>query len=190
VIGLVGSTKPRVAEMKDSAPMARLRRVVALVGLAATAAACVPQGLALVQDKRVEVVAPVARATVKVPVTIRWRVEGFRITGRDGVAAEDAGYFGVFVDTTPVPPGKALSWVAHDDRRCRSTPGCPDATYLADHRTYAATTTSFTLPVLPDLNTYSGHELHEVTVVLLDGTGHRIGESAWYVDFYFDRPGV
>jgi hypothetical protein len=170
--------------------MARLRRMIALVGLAASTAACVPKGLALVQDQRIDIVAPKARTTVNVPVTIRWRVEGFRITGHDQRAAEDAGYFGVFVDTSPVPPGKALSWVAHDDRRCRSTPGCPDATYLADHRTYATTSTSFTLDVLPDLNTYSGHELHEVTVVLLDGTGHRIGESAWYVDFYFDRPGV
>jgi hypothetical protein len=176
--------------MKDSAPMARLRRVVSVVGLVAATAACVPQGLALVQDERVEIVAPEARTTVRVPVTIRWRVEGFRITGNDGRAREDAGYFGVFVDRAPVSPGKPLSWVAHDDRRCASTPGCPDATYLADHGTYAVTTTSFTLPVLPDLDAYKGHELHEVTVVLVDGTGHRIGESAWYVDFYFDRPGA
>ena len=165
-------------------------RLLVLVGLAVLAGACVPQGLALVQDDRVEIVAPVARATVREPVTIRWRVDGFRISGRDGRDEPDAGYFGMFVDTNPVPPGKPLSWVAHDDRRCQSTPGCPDATYLADHRTYAVTTTSFTLSVLPDLDTYSGHELHEVTVVLLDGTGRRIGESAWYVDFYFDRPGA
>jgi hypothetical protein len=174
--------------MTHAGPMGRPRLMV--VAIAMLAGACVPQGLALVQDKRLEIVAPVARTTVRQPVTIRWRVHGFQITGRDGRATPDAGYFGVFVDTTPVPPGKPLSWVAHDDRRCRATPGCPDAAYLADHRTYAVSSTSFTLDVLPDLNTYSGHELHEVTVVLLDGTGHRIGESAWYVNFYFDRPGA
>ena len=41
---------------------------------------------------------------------------------------------------------------------------------------------------LPDLNAYQGHENHEVTVILLDGRGDRIGESAWYVDFFYDRP--
>lgn len=175
--------------MKHAGAMVR-PRLLALVCLAVLAGACVPQGLALVQDDRLEFLTPVARSTVGQPVTIRWRVHDFRITGRDGRAEPDAGYFGVFVDTNPVPPGKPLSWIARDDRRCRSIPGCPDATYLADHRTYATSETSFTLSVLPDLDTYSGHELHEVTVVLLDGRGRRIGESAWYVDFYFDRPGV
>jgi hypothetical protein len=122
-------------------------------------------------------------------VTVRWRVDGFRITGPDGRATSDAGYFGVFVDTTPIPPGKTVAWVARDDRSCTSVPGCPDETYLADHHTYQTEETSFTMEQLPFLDAYGGHENHEVTIVLLDGKGRRIGESAWYVAFVYERPG-
>jgi hypothetical protein len=149
--------------------------------------ACVPEGLAFVRDDRLEIVSPEARTTVTTPVTIEWRVDDFQITGETGEASEDAGYFGVFVDTAPIPPGKALDWLARDDRHCLGTPGCPDRTYFADHGAYSTTETSFTLKNLPDQDAYQGHESHEVTIVLLDGTGHRIGESAWYIDFFYDR---
>jgi hypothetical protein len=162
--------------------------LVAAVALLATG--CIAHGLAFVQDKRVDVVAPESHSTVRLPVTIRWTVHGFRLTGHDGRSNADAGYFGVFVDRAPVPPGKPLSSVAHGDRICLATPGCPDRQYLADHDTYAVTGTSFTLHQLPDLSSYHGHELHEVTIVLLDGSGLRIGEQAWYVDFRYERKGL
>ena len=162
--------------------------LLALVAVAAVG--CTSEGLAFVQDKRVEVVAPAGHAKVTLPVTVRWRVRDFRITGRDGSATDSAGYFGVFVDRAPVPPGRPLSWIANDDRRCLATTGCPDATYLADRGVYATTQTSLTLPQLPNQHAYRNHEQHEVTVVLLDGTGHRIGESAFYVDFFYDREAI
>ena len=161
-----------------------------VVGAALLAQACLPSGLAFTQDKRLDIVAPESHADVSLPVTIRWDVEDFRITGHDGSSDPDAGYFGVFVDRAPVPPGKPLTWVAHSDTLCVATPGCPDRQYLEDHDTYETTDTSFTLEQLPDLDAYHGHELHEVTVVLLDGTGTRIGESAWYVDFEYQRKGL
>jgi hypothetical protein len=40
---------------------------------------------------------------------------------------------------------------------------------------------------LPDLDALQGHERHEVTIALLDGTGRRIGESAWFVTVFYDR---
>jgi hypothetical protein len=35
-----------------------------------------------------------------------------------------------------------------------------------------------------------GDEQHYVNIVLLDGTGHRIGESAWYRPFTSKRRSV
>ena len=161
-----------------------------LVAAAVVASGCLPNGLAFVQDKRLDVVAPRSHSTVKTTVTVRWQVHDFRITGRNGRASDDAGYFGVFVDRQPVPPGRPLSWVAHGDRQCTTTPGCPDAGYLADHDTYGTAKTSLTLQALSDQSAYHGHELHEVTIVLLNGRGDRIGESAFYVDFFYDRTGL
>lgn len=163
------------------------RERLALVALALVTPGCLPQGLAFVKDDRVEIVSPEGHKKVALPVTVDWDVERFDISGPNGVASEDAGYFGVFVDTAPVPPGKPLSWVAHNDRICVNTPGCPDDQYLADRGVYDTTDTSFTFKRLPDMDAYQGHEVHEITVILLDGTGHRLGESAWYVTFYYDR---
>jgi hypothetical protein len=174
----------------DAVRVPRLRACAVLAGLGLAATACLPRGLAFVQDKRLDIFAPKSHTTVSVPVTIRWHVHGFRVTGHTGSSNPDAGYFGVFVDRAPVPPGKPLSWVAHGDKQCAATQGCPDRTYLQDHDTYATNGMSFTLHQLPDLGAYHGHELHEVTIVLLDGRGLRVGESAWYVDFRYKRTGL
>jgi hypothetical protein len=160
----------------------------AAIAVALLLSASCAHGLAFVQDRRIEVVAPRSHATVTLPVTVRWRVKQFRITGPDGASDPSAGYFGVFVDQAPVPPGKTLAWIARDDRRCRADEGCPDAAYLANHDVYTTTQTAFTLPQLPDLLAYHGNETHEVTIVLLNGRGIRVGESAWYIDFRYQRP--
>jgi hypothetical protein len=162
----------------------------ALVALVLLAPACATEGLAFVQDQRVEIVRPEGNSTVTLPVTFEWRVvEDFEITGPDGERRNDAGYFGLFLDQTPVPPGETLAYVARDDAACKRLPGCPDETYLADRLIWSTSETSFTLEHLPDLDTASGHETHEFTVVLLDGTGRRIGESAWFVTFFYERQG-
>ena len=162
---------------------------VAARAAALLAPACIPRGLSFVADDRVQIVSPEARSSVGDRVTVRWTVDGFDVTGRTGSPGPDTGYFGVFVDRPPVPPGRPLSWVAHGDRTCATVPGCPDRDYLAAHDTYATSKTSFTIDELPDLHSYHGHEFHEVTIVLLDGAGRRIGEGAWHVDFFHDRNG-
>ena len=168
-------------------PVLRLRALSFVAGLALVATSCA-SGLAFVQDDRLEITAPESHTDITLPVTIRWSVDDFRVTGPNGSASPDAGYFGVFVNKSPVPPGRPLSWIAHDDRACDRVPGCPDETYLADRGVYATSETSITFQQLPDQNVFRGEETHEITVVLLDGDGNRIGESAWYVVLFYDRP--
>lgn len=173
--------------MTHSATVSRLPVLSSLLGLALLASSCATSGLAFVQDERLEIISPRSHAKVTLPVTVRWSIKDFRITGEDGRSDPHAGYFGVFVDRVPIPPGKTLAWIARDDGRCRAIPGCPDEVYFADRETYTTEQTSFTFERLPDQDAYQGHELHEVSIVLLDGTGRRIGESAWYVTLRYDR---
>ena len=168
-------------------PVVRLRALSLVAGLALVATSCA-SGLAFVQDDRLEITAPDSHSDVTLPVTIRWTVHDFNVTGPSGTAEPAAGYFGVFVNKSPMPPGRPLSWIARDDRQCDRVPGCPDATYLADRGVYATSDTSITFRQLPDQNVFRGEETHEITIVLLDGKGNRIGESAWYVVLFYDRP--
>ncbi len=162
-------------------------RALLLTLVVLTAPACIPEGLAFVQDDRLEIVAPEDRAKVELPVTIDWTIEDFEVTGPTGATDPDAGYFAVFFDETPIPPGRTLEYLARDDARCRNTEGCPDRVYLADRGIYETSDTELTVKRLPDLDAFEGHELHEATVILLDGSGRRIGESAWFISFYYDR---
>jgi len=174
--------------MTSSRPVRRPSIASFLAGLALVATSCT-SGLAFVQDRRVDVVQPRGNKKVSLPLTVRWTVHDFKVTGPDGSASLDAGYFGVFLDRTPVPPGKPLTWIARDDKTCTRIPGCPDVTYLNDRHVYFTTSTEMTFKLLPDLDAAGGHESHEVTIVLLDGRGLRIGESAWYTTFHYDRTG-
>ena len=170
-----------------AAAVLRLRSLLVLTAIVVAATSCVPEGLAFVKDDRVEIVAPEGHTKVSLPVTIEWEVKDFEITGEAAEASDTAGYFGVFVDTVPVPPRRKLDWIAREDRVCLNTNGCPDDTYFADRGVYETEDTSLTLKRLPDLDAYQGHETHEVTVILLDGTGRRISENAWHVTFFYDR---
>ena len=153
----------------------------AVLLVAATTSGCGIRGLNFVQDDRVRIVAPRDNAEVRVPFTVEWTVEDFDVTG------PDAGSFGVFVDRAPPGPGKTLASLASGDAVCRATKGCPDEAYLASHRAYTTTETSFRIEQLPELTRDRARESHEVTVVLLDGTGRRIGESAFRVEFHVRR---
>ena len=156
---------------------------------------CLPQGLAFRVDDRLEILRPADQATVPLPVTVEWSIEDFEVvepgsrsaSGDDG-AAENAGYFAVFLDTAPPPPGKPLSWVARNDNACRPQEGCPDPAYLAARGIYATTDTRIVFEQFPVPPADSKRaERHSVTVILLDPAGERIGESAYQVDFTVDR---
>lgn len=141
-------------------------------------------------DHRLRFESPEERARVTSPVTIRWTMQGFQATGLDGSRSKDQGVFAVFVDRAPLPVGEDLKWFADGDRGCERDARCPDADYLARRNVYLTTKGELTLDVLPKAADGVGDEQHSVTVVLLDGTGHRFGESAWYLPFSSKRRGT
>ena len=162
---------------------------LALSVLLATAG-CDVAAMQFVNDHRVKVVEPKMRSTVRTPLTIRWTYRDFELVGADGSSDPHRGYFGVFVDRAPVPAGKTFAYVAHKDKSCRPQSGCPDAAYLADAHVYATAEPEITLQTLPfQPGVRDGLEYHTITIVLMDGSGRRIGESAWYVDVRFRRRG-
>lgn len=146
-------------------------------------------GLAFRTDERLTITAPRDRAEVTLPVTARWKVRDFEVTGPTSRAKTDAGYFGVFVDRAPQPPGERFAWFARNDRQCLPVEGCPNEKYFTDRGVFSARDTSFTLETLPSTVPVGStrREFHEITVVLLDGTGRRIGESSWFAQFQVRR---
>ncbi len=153
------------------------RRTALVVALAVTAlAGCGVRGLAFREDTRVDIVAPADREVVALPVTVRWTVRDF------------GGTFAAIVDGSPQPPGEPLGWFARNDDSCRASDGCPDEEYLANRRVFVTPEREFTVVRLPDTEIDGRRrEFHEVTVVLLDGEGRRVGESAWSVEFQVER---
>jgi hypothetical protein len=143
-------------------------------------------------DDRLEFTAPEARALVGQPVTLSWTISDFTIRAPEsGPPSRDAGYFAVFVDRTPIKPGQTLDAVASGDSYCRNDPSCPDREYLRQHQVYTTTRTSLRLPMIPNLaGSDEDEQVHSATVVLLDTSGRRIGESAWQLDFRLHKVGI
>jgi hypothetical protein len=152
----------------------RLALAVAAVVVLVTPA-CGVHGLDFVKDERVHITAPKPNREVRVPFTVRWSAEDF------------VGSYGVLIDRAPPQPGRDMASLADGDSVCKATKGCPDAAYLASHRAYTTSDTSFRVEQLPELTRDRRREAHEVTVVLLDEDGHRIGESAFRVEFHIRR---
>lgn len=151
--------------------------------------ACRFTNVSLREDKRVEIVAPENRATVDLPFDVRWTTTDFQVTGADGSQADDAGYFAVLLDRSPMPPGENLDYFARDDETCRP-PGCPDLRYLADRNVHVTKETTFRVSALADtrpVDRPSADDDHEITIVLLNGKNERIGESAYRVTVLVDR---
>jgi len=147
-----------------------------------TCSACVPAGLAFRADKRLTITTPKDEAEITLPVTIRWRMKDFDVVEPGTEVRKDAGYFAVFVDKAPLSPGENVRSVGAGDTSCDRAAGCPDAKYLADRDIYITTDTQLVLTELPE-RTGKGRQRHKATIVLLDGSGSRIGESAFKVDF-------
>lgn len=150
---------------------------------------CALQGLSFRVDDRVKIVSPSDREKVPFPIKIDWEVTEFSVTGQTGGSDPDSGYFGVFLDRAPQPPGQTVKWFAKNDRTCRPADGCPDRKYLSVRGIHTTDKTEFVIPRLPQPSDadQDRREFHEITVVLLDGSGRRIGESAFTVQFEVDR---
>lgn len=164
-------------------------RLAACAVCIAVLPSCGVNGLDFFQDDRIQVTSPGDRASVTLPLTVRWEVTDFEVTGPHDDARDDAGYFGVYVDRAPQPPGETQASLVRDEASCRTNPRCPDADYLADRNIHATQETSFVIERLPQpsVDAQRRREFHEVTIVLLDGRGRRIGESAFVRQFEVDR---
>jgi hypothetical protein len=177
--GRVGVVRPRAR------PRALRNAALALTFL--LCAGCQPGRLQFGNDHRLSFIAPRKRQRVAPPFTIRWTIKGFDAAGLDGSADNGHGVFAAFIDRAPMPVGESLKWFARSDKTCAHDPRCPDPQYLADHGVHVTTATSLRIDVLPRVGDGVGDEQHYVNVVLLDGTGRRIGESAWYRAFSSKR---
>jgi hypothetical protein len=166
-------------------------RLIAVSGaLLVLASGCRVGDLAFRVDTRVEFVAPEDRAEVRLPFDVRWTVEDFHPVGADGSATDDAGFFAILLDVSPMPPGEGLDYFARDDDTCNRADGCPDEAYLADRRIYTTTDTTFRVDALADTRPTERPEAqddHDITIVLLNGKGERIGESAFRRTVIVDR---
>ncbi|TDD87320.1 hypothetical protein [Actinomadura rubrisoli] len=143
-------------------------------------------------DDRLHFVGPKARSTVKSPVTVTWTMDGdFRIAAKGSEPpSRGAGHFAIFVDQTPIKPGHTMEDVAKGDSLCEGAPNCPNEAYLTNHHVYTTTKKSFQIPSIPN-RPGSKEELqpHTITIVLMDTSGRRIGESAWELDVRIKKVG-
>ena len=165
----------------------RAGALAAVLLAASVLPACGTRGLSFVQDERLTILRPTDRAKVELPLSLAWKVEDFRITGPTGTAEEDAGYFAVFVDRAPQPPGRTVASVAGDDPVCADRSDCPSVQDLQRLGVYTTDATSLTLNDIRDLSRDDRRDFHEVTIVLLNGKSERIGESAFRVEFEIAR---
>jgi hypothetical protein len=147
-----------------------MRRATVALSLASAllSSACV-NGLNFKVDKRLSITAPHEDDTVSLPFTLSW-------TMRDLEADRQ---FGIFVDQSPLPPGKNLKELRHEDATCEAACTLPE--YLALRGVYTTTNTDLAIKAFPVGN--DDKKTHRITVVLLDSQGTRVGESAWNVDF-------
>jgi hypothetical protein len=157
----------------------RLALVAVLAALAALPG-CGVRGLAFVQDDRVDIVRPNDRDKVKLPVRIEWTAKDF------------SGGFGVLLDQAPPRPGKSLAWLFRGSDSCRGKEGtrlCATPEYLAQRNVFETATPRYTIEHVPRLTGNDRRrQFHEITVVLLDAHGRRVGEGAWSVQFEVEKP--
>jgi hypothetical protein len=152
-----------------------MRRGAVGLLIAALLASCGVHGLSLVQDLRVKIVAPRDRSKVTLPVTVQWVDNGYQVGAGQGS-------FGVLVDQPTPPPGQTLAWRFRND--CK---GCVDAAFMAQRRVFSTTRTAFRVDQIGVSPSSQDGSFHQVTIVLLDAQGRRVGEGAW--SFEFTVPG-
>src|SRR3954466_5017445 len=98
------------------------------------------QDLSFRVDNRLHFTTPKARTKLHQPVHLAWTIRDFRIAAPGSEPpSDDAGYFAVFVDRTPIRPGQTMRSVAGDDPACRHDPKCPDAAYPGHTEIYMTT---------------------------------------------------
>lgn len=156
-----------------------MRPRAGLIALFLLTTACGVHGLSFVQDKRVHITAPRERSKLSLPVTVTWTAKSF------------SGAFGVLVDQAPPRTGETLPWLFRGRDTCRGDAGeklCATPAFLAGQNVFHTTKRHFTVE---RVNRFTGNDrrrqFHELTIVLLDREGRRIGEGAWSVQFEVNK---
>lgn len=166
--------------MRERRPFAVGFGLVAVL-LGVVLSGCTLSGLDFRRDDRLQIENLDDRSTIELPYHLEFSFDGS--LGEGGVAG-----FGVLVDWSPPPPGKSLASLLEDDPACSGPSGCPDG-YLARNRITITTDTTFELdnvPVGSERQERRGY--HELTIVLVDAQGRRVGEASAYTRFRV--PGV
>jgi hypothetical protein len=161
------------------------RRAAAIAVAAASALAVAgcgaAQGLRFTQDDRLRFTAPANEANVSLPLTVSWQISDFTVRPPGSPPRDNTGYFAVFVDGYPVPPGQPLT-DALPTGYCVGQRNCPSPAQLASQaHVYVTDKTAVTISTLGDGNFKTSN--HYVVIVLVDGAGRRQGDSFWYRSF-------
>jgi len=153
--------------------MSRLVRTTALgVALAALVAGCGYGPHRLTRDPALSFTEPAAQETISLPYTFSWE------------PTERADRYVVLFDATPMKPGSDLLSLVPKSDPCRSDSSCPTPDWLTRHSVYVVERPQVTVDSLQDRSGgQREHDLHTVTVVLLDAAGHRVGEFAIQQEF-------
>ena len=127
---------------------------------------CRNHDLAFRDDDRLRIVRPGDRDRVTLPLTLEWK--------------GSASLYAVFVDRSPMPPGKDLEWLARGDDVCQRSSSCPDRAWFNAHGVFLSETDSVTIPAIPSS---SGRRErsdggHRFVLVPLAAGGRRSTESA------------
>lgn len=151
----------------------RARGAVAVLAVVLCASSCTADGLT--RDQALRIVSPSARGAVRLPFTITWRaVPGRRVL--------------LLIDHAPMRPGAPLRSLVPESDPCRSEPGCPDATWLNERHVYVSGGTSITVDTLADNRPNNRtHDRHEITAVVVDQAGTRVGSAAAVREFTVER---
>ncbi|WP_033289447.1 hypothetical protein [Amycolatopsis jejuensis] len=158
------------------------RRIVALGFAAVAASGCAaPENLRFTRDHRVQLTAPADQEEVTVPFTVRWTARDVPIAPPERPTAPGTLRFAVFVDRDPIAPGGPLRSLGENDPGCRARPACPDDAYLSRLGVFVTSESSQLLAWVG--KAVDGKNTHKVTVVLVDASGRRVGESYWSVSF-------
>lgn len=171
--------------------------LAALLPICGTVSSCTsPAQVRLTQDDRVHIETPAPNSTVRLPFTLRWTAKDFTpVEPRIGMdntnrpVVPDTGYFAVFVDKEPMAPGETFKSLVSGSSSCARNPTCPDPTTLRRLGVLVTDTTSVTVDALSPAKGVggAGSATHEVTIVLVDAKGQRIGDSNWYTSFTVGR---
>jgi hypothetical protein len=168
-----------------SSPSRWRLRALSLAFVACVAlSSCGLSGLEFSTPSAIKLARPANLATVTLPFTLTW-------TSTEPASGTDSGgEYAVFVDTTPMPPGKTVRYFARGDPSCEQTPGCPNASYLRNKNVYLTEQPRLVITGLADTRPTgrkSENDEHQITVILLGTGGRRVGESSYTVTVFVNR---